>query len=197
MTNKNNDHLSKTDQELVALAIKRTDDFKYLIDRYEAKLLRYIRRLSNFSSEDSEDLLQEIFIKVYQNLNSFDDSLKFSSWIYRIAHNQIISQYRKTKSKCKDLEIKADETLVNNLASEFDLKEMIDQKLTSEKLFKLINNLDKKYKEVLILRFFEDKDYREISDILQKPAGTVAALINRAKKQLKHLLLKKRLIFNI
>ncbi|PIU78076.1 MAG: hypothetical protein COS72_03485, partial [Candidatus Moranbacteria bacterium CG06_land_8_20_14_3_00_43_56] len=97
----------KTDEELVALTLKNQDFFSCIVERYEAKLTRYIRRISAATQEDAEDLLQEIFVKVYRNLYGFDPSLKFSSWIYRIAHNQVISQWRKTKSRPQVLKFEA------------------------------------------------------------------------------------------
>ncbi|MCD4760742.1 hypothetical protein K8R42_02475, partial [bacterium] len=71
----NIDKLSDTD--LVKLVLKDQENFSYLIKRYQSKLLRYIRRISGLNIEDAEDVLQDVFIKVYQNLNSFDTSLKF------------------------------------------------------------------------------------------------------------------------
>jgi len=87
----------KEDSELVELSLKKQDYFYCLILRYQEKLLRYIRRISASSKEDAEDILQEVFMSVYKNLNDFDNSLKFSSWIYRIAHNKTVSHWRKQK----------------------------------------------------------------------------------------------------
>ncbi len=84
----------KTDIELVRLTLTNQENFLYLVNRYDKKLLKFIQRISGLRLEDAEDLLQEVFIKVYQNLNDFDQDLKFSSWIYRIARNQAICYYR-------------------------------------------------------------------------------------------------------
>ena len=80
-----------TDEELVSLSLKDSKSFGELIRRYEDKFGRFVRRKAILSKEDTEDLLQDIFIKIYLNLNAFDKSLKFSSWGYRIAHNETIS----------------------------------------------------------------------------------------------------------
>lgn len=178
---------SKTDEELVALALKNQDFFSCLVERYESKLMRYIRRISAATQEDAEDLLQEIFVKVYRNLNDFDPDLKFSSWIYRIAHNQVISSWRKTKSRPQVVKFEADEDFLKFIASDVDLARDTERKFTGEQVRKTINDLDEKYKEVLVLKFLEGKDYQEISDILEKPLGTVATLINRAKKQFRKI----------
>lgn len=175
----------KTDQQLVSMALANPHNFLYLMNRYEKPLIFYIRRISQFSVEEAEDILQEVFIKVYKHLNAYDPKLKFSSWIYRITHNQVISKFRKTKARPDQVSWDMDESLLNRLAADFDLEYDIDLKLFSQKIFNILNNLDDKYREVLILRYFEQKDYSEISDILKKPSGTVATLINRAKLKLK------------
>jgi len=185
----------KTDEELVALTLKNQDFFSCIVERYEAKLTRYIRRISAATQEDAEDLLQEIFVKVYRNLYGFDPSLKFSSWIYRIVHNQVISQWRKTKSRPQVLKFEADEDFLKFIAADEDLAGNIERKFTGEEVQDVISRLDGKYKEVLVLKFLEEKDYKEISDILRKPLGTVATLINRAKKQFAKVVKEKEIKF--
>lgn len=166
--------------------------------RYEQKLLRYINRMTNVSLEGAEDILQEIYIKMYRNINGFDTSLKFSSWIYRIAHNEIISQHRKKKSRIKTVSLEGSDSdeeggLINILQATVDIKQELISKETSQKVREVIDVLPFKYREVLILRYLEDKDYNEISDIIQKPKGTVATLLNRAKEQFKITAIKYKL----
>ncbi|MBA7577494.1 hypothetical protein ES708_19347 [subsurface metagenome] len=84
-----------------------------------------------------------------------------------------------------------DKDLNNILESTLDVENTSLQKLTYKQILKIINRLPLKYKDVLILKFMEGKDYREISDILHKPMGTIATLINRAKKSLKQELKKE------
>lgn len=153
----------------------------------------YIKRITNASTEDAEDILQEVFIKAYQNLNDFDQSLKFSSWIYRITHNHTISHYRKNKKSQQDISLEDNEIIYEKLAADLNIKEETDQTLLKEKIKTLLSKLDRKYREVLILKYLEDKDYTEISNILKKPMGTVATLINRAKNKFKELATKNNL----
>ena len=176
----NKDNLN--DEDLVKLTIEDQENFLYLIKRYEAKLGRYVRRIAGLGKEDTEDLLQDIFIKTYQNINSFDKDLKFSSWIYRIAHNEVIDNYRKKQSRPQGASFDV-ENLLNNLASEFNITKDLDHKYLQANISQVLNSLDLKYREVLVLKFLEEKEYKEISDILKKPMGTVATLISRAKKQ--------------
>ncbi len=158
--------------------------------RYEAKLLNYILKISNINREDGEDVLQEVFIKAYQNLNDFDLNFKFSNWIYSIAHNTTISAFRKKKVRPQTVPWE-DKDLNNILESTLDVENTSLQKLTYKQVLKIINQLPLKYKDVLILKFVEGKDYQEMSDILRKPMGTIATLINRAKKSLKQELKKE------
>lgn len=183
----------KKDEEIVPLILQNQDLFLYIVRRYEDKLARYITRISGLGKEDVEDLLQEVFIKVYQNLNDFDTSLKFSSWIYRIAHNETISNYRKIKSRPVGVSYDDDPALANQLASKADFVKEIEKEYDAKVIRSVLAKMDKKYKEVLVLRFLEEKDYNEISDILQKPIGTVGAMINRGKQQFRNIIKRERI----
>ena len=182
--------INKTDEQIVVLTLNNQDYYLCLMKRYEAKLLNYILKISNINREDAEDILQEVFVKAYQNLNDFDLNFKFSNWIYSIAHNTTISAFRKKKVRPQTVSWE-DKDLNNILKPTLDLEDTNLQKLTYKHILKVINQLPLKYKDVLILKFVEEKDYREISDILHKPMGTIAALINRAKKSLKQGLEKE------
>jgi RNA polymerase sigma-70 factor (ECF subfamily) len=180
-----------TDEELVRLSLGNKKIFYYLIKRYERKLLRYINRISDITQPESEDILQDIFIKVYCNLNGFNQKLKFSSWIYRIAHNEIINFYQKNKSRLQKSHLQLNHSDINNLSHIINDESYPYQALISrekaDKIKELLEKLPHKYREVLVLRYLEGKKYTEISDILRKPPGTVAILINRAKSKFKNL----------
>jgi RNA polymerase sigma-70 factor, ECF subfamily len=173
----------KSDEEIVLMALENQADFLYIIKRYKEKLFRYVLRISNLDPEEAEDILQEVFMKVYQNLNDFDHSLKFSSWIYRITHNQVISNHRKIKARPEKAVFDLDDEIIKNIAAEFNLVKDFDDKILEANISKVLNNLNIKYREVLILKFLEEKSYLEIADIIKKPVGTVGSLINRAKKE--------------
>jgi len=173
----------KNDLQLVSLSLKNQEYYYCLMKRYEIPLMNYVRKLSGMSQSDVEDVLQEVFILAYQNLNDYDRQFKFSSWIYRIAHNQTVSILRKRTKNYQD--ISWDEHDLDQLVqSDFDLEQSLFQKIDHRNLLQSIDTLPLKYKEVLLLKFIEEKDYQEISDILRKPMGTIGTLINRAKKKL-------------
>ncbi|HOX10380.1 MAG TPA: RNA polymerase sigma factor [Candidatus Moranbacteria bacterium] len=174
-----------TDEELVAKTLKNPEIYALLVERYEKKLLRYIMRILSGTKEDAEDILQDVFLSAYKNLNDFDQDLKFSSWIYRIAHNKVISHFRKVTARPKTMTYEGDSQLLNILASEEDIAKSMEKRHDAAEVRDVLDELDEKYREALVLKFLEEKDYKEISDILEKPMGTVATLINRAKKQFK------------
>ncbi|MDD2680953.1 MAG: RNA polymerase sigma factor [Patescibacteria group bacterium] len=181
-------NLELEDADLVRLSLDDQDKFSYIINRYQEKLARYLRRLGVSNEEDVKDLLQDIFLKVYLNLNEFDQDLKFSSWIYRIAHNQAISNYRKKQVRPEIHAFPIDNINFDILADDIALDEISDKHLRQELISRGLEKISIKHREILILKFFEDKSYQEISDILKKPSGTVASLLNRAKKSLKNAL---------
>ncbi|MDD5551833.1 MAG: RNA polymerase sigma factor [Candidatus Pacebacteria bacterium] len=184
----------KTDEELAYLTLKDEDYYLCLMQRYEEKLLRYIHRISGLFEKDAQDILQETFIKVYKNLNDFDKKLKFSSWIYRIAHNEVISNWRKRKARPKMIFIE-DNDFLESLSSEFTTDIHLEKKYKKETVKKVLKNLDQKYKEILELKYLEQKDYKEISDILKIPMGSVATLLNRARERFKKEVKEKNITF--
>jgi len=184
-----------SDEELVQKSLQNIDYFAYIYERYEQKLIRYILRISSFSFSEAEEVLQESFIKAWQNLNEFDADLKFSSWIYRIVHNTTISEWKKSHSKGKDKKRDISEDIFNNLPSSLDIPKELDRKLHQSDIKKILKSMPEKYREVLILKFLEEKNYQEISDILRKPKGTVATLIHRAKQNFIYVARKYHISF--
>ena len=169
------------DEALVPLAIADDRYFGILVDRYEPRLRRYVMRFINCSTEDAEDILQDTFINAYRNLNGFDTGLKFSSWIYRIAHNEAVSHLRRVTSRPA---MPWEDDKLEALASEVDVERELHRTMDNATIRAAVDRLDTKYREALVLRYFEDKSYEEISDILRKPTGSVSSLITRAKRLL-------------
>jgi RNA polymerase sigma-70 factor, ECF subfamily len=172
-----------TDADLIKQAKKNPESFGILMERYQGPLFHYIRRMAQLPKEDTEDLLQEVFIKIYQKLNEYDKALKFSSWVYRVAHNHVIDYFRKANARPRTNALKEYEWEKMIKASIHIEKEIMDKDCV-EKIKKCIQTLPLMYKEILILRFIEEKEYEEIMDILKKPKGSVATLIRRGKELL-------------
>lgn len=178
----------ESDEHLARLATTDQTAFAILLSRYEAKLYRYIRRQTDAPHEECEDILQEVFLKTYRYLHSFDPSLSFSTWIYRIAHNETISHFRKRSVRPRTIPEEEGELYLQNIATEIDMIEEIDTKALQHSIRESLSKLGPKYTDVLILRYLEEKSYEEISDILKLPIKTVGTRINRAKSKLKTLL---------
>jgi len=183
------DHLLEnsimTDTELAALSLYNQEYFGILIERYEEKLRRYVRRITYVSDEDQEDILQNVFLKAYINLNGFNKKLSFNSWIYRITHNEVIDWSRKEKTRKKYGYYDHDDELFTWTEDTQHFLKELDVRDRKVEVGKILERLDLKYREILVLRFMEGQSYRDMSDILKKPEGTIATLVNRAKQSFK------------
>lgn len=173
------------DLGIIHKALAETDYFSCLYERYEAQLLRYVRRVAPFSEEEAQDVLQEAFIKIWRHLNAFNPQLRLSSWMYRIVHNEAVSTLRKKTSFGKDHLLAMDESLQARLAAEWPDLSYSDETEDQENAIRsALAELPLPHREVLVLRFMEDMSYEDISDVLKIPEGTVATRLNRAKKAL-------------
>lgn len=183
-----NDSRPETTDEELALLVRQGDKEKFglLMERYSPKLFRYGRKfLSN--TDNIEDMVQEVFIKTYENIQSFDTSQRFSPWIYRIAHNTFVNALRKNLKAPLyffDLDAIVSHSFYENPSPEEDeekrkIKPMIDAGLAQ---------LSPKYREVIVLHYLEELGYQEIADILHVPIGTVGIRLKRAKDKLKDVL---------
>lgn len=177
---------AQEDKILVANSLVDPNNFRLIVEKYQAPLIRYVKRLLSVPTEDVEDIVQEVFIKVYQNLNGYNPELPFSSWIYRISHNAAISFYRSTKKHKTDMSVDAEENeaLINSLELSVNPKNQIEAALLMDHARQAINALPKTLRDVSLLRFLEDKSYQEISDILRMPIGSVATAVARARKKI-------------
>ncbi len=173
------------DNILVKRALIEPDDFAYLIEKYQSKLFRYIQRTLYVNREDVEDLLQEVFIKTYRNLNSFNSKYKFSSWIYRITYNTCISYYRSRQKNKELMTVQLDSKDVSKLVAEEDIEAEAIREYDTKAVAAALASLAENYRNAIVLRYIEELDYQEISEIMQIPTGSVGSLINRGKAILK------------
>ncbi len=162
-----------SDEELVDYVRKKDkESYAEVIRRYKDKLLRYALYLTE-DEDKAEDVVQESFIKAYVNLNGFDTRKKFSNWIYRIAHNEAMNVLNEKKQAVLNGDVDFD--------SGVDLENELVEKELKDKARYCLKRLPVIYREPLILYFFDEKSYEEISDVLRIPVGTVGTRINRAK----------------
>lgn len=169
-----------SDEKVVEIVIKKDKQaYEELVGRYEKKLLRYAKRLIG-NEHDADDIVQDSFIKAYVNLKGFDTKRRFSSWIYRIVHNEAINKI-KSKKRFLSLEFPS---FSKKLSYTEDHIEKMNKKSIKKLINKSLSKLDIKYKDPLVLYFLEEKSYEEISDILRIPLNTVGTRISRGKKML-------------
>lgn len=175
-----------TDEDLVSEIISGQKElFYHLVIRYEAKLKRYILTVTNRRNE-VEDILQTVFLKAYKNLPTFNKGLKFSSWLYRIAHNESINLIG---SGFIQRVVSMPEWF--DIGHRDSIEEKIDDEQIKRKLKGCVELLDIKYKEPLILFYYEEKTYEEISDILRISIQSVGVRIHRGKSQIKKICYEK------
>lgn len=170
-----------TDEAIVELVRSKNPEFyAEIVKRYQAKLLRYVQTMTSHYDQ-ATDVVQETFIKAYQNLNSFKTTKKFSSWIYRIAHNQAINEIKKRKREHSLEQHQWPEEIFQDST---DLQQQIEDKEVIKMVQAGLKKLPVKYKQVIALKYLEEKSYEEISDILRLPINTVGTNLSRAKKML-------------
>lgn len=169
-----------SDEEIVEKTRSENQDlYAILLVRYEKKLMRYATHLV-YDKDIAFDIVQNAFIKGFINLHGFDTKKKFSSWIYRIVHNEAINSIKKNKKEVsmpEGIDFKSDEDITENFI----------HKENSIKVEKCLAKVPVLYREPLNLFFLEEKSYEEISDILRIPMGTVATRISRAKIVMKNI----------
>lgn len=164
--------------------------FDEIVYRYKDRLVNFLFRYTG-NRDDSEDLAQDAFIKLYRSKHLYQEIAKFSTWFYTIAIN-VAKTYIKKKSKLSTLSI-SDYDPEND--KDFDIPanvlepdEETNARLENYYIQKAINSLDDTYKEAIILRDIQDLDYKEIAKILDIPIGTVKSKINRGREKLKVIL---------
>lgn len=178
--------LKETDEQIARKVQEGQEEaFGELIERFQDKLLRYARKFL-IDPDDAQDIVQDVFIKAYENIQSFDVSRRFSPWVYRIAHNEFVNALKKKANRPVIFAVDFDTLFPHLTASDTadsaalarDLRVMLDRHL---------RELDPKYREPLILYYLEGMDYKELSDILQIPISTVGVRLARGRRLLKEI----------
>jgi RNA polymerase sigma-70 factor (ECF subfamily) len=179
------------EKELVRQAQNVPDAFAQLYDHYYPKIFGYtLRRTANL--EAAQDITSETFFKALRKLWQFQwRSISFSAWLYRIAINEINQYFRKANYRrsvsLEELQehgfepISTDDIESELIEAQEQLKRHQDFLEVQEKIVKLPS----KYQEVVTLRFFEQKQIKEIAEILGKKEGTIKSLLHRAVEQLR------------
>jgi RNA polymerase sigma-70 factor (ECF subfamily) len=168
-----------------------------LMERYHGPLFNLLYKMVR-SKEETEDLVQEAFMKAFSSLASFNEEFAFSTWLYKIAINNTIDHLRKKKLRTYSLD-KPIQSQEGELKRELpDVHSSTDHDLLSTEKSRLISHaieeLPEKYRQVILLRHSEELSYEEIAEITEVPLGTVKARIFRAREMLKRKLKDKLLL---
>ncbi len=193
---KNASASSLEDDALVSEALAgREDSYSKLVDKYQKPLYFHIRKMIK-EVELVDDLVQEVFMKAFHNLNSYSNEYAFSTWIYRIATNHTIDYLRKKKLQTLSIDqpyTTKDGDMEIQLPDEsFSTDEPVMKKERKAIVQEAIDDLPEKYRLVIEMRHMEEKSYQEIAEILDLPLGTVKAHIFRARELLYKALIDKR-----
>lgn len=172
------------DCDLVTRAVSgREDGFEELVRRYQRPIAAYVYRMVG-DYESALDLTQEVFIKVYGSLSRYRPEFKFSTWIYKIAHNSAVDHLRRTSTREQSLVMESD-------GVQYDLP-LESKRLTPEQesireerraeIERVVRQLPSTYKELILLRHAHDMSYDEIADVTGLPLGTVKNRLFRARE---------------
>ena len=179
------------EKQLVERAKNDTEAFGELYDEYYSKIFGYVLRRTA-SIEIAQDVTSDVFFKALKNLGQFRwRGVPFSSWLYRIATNEIANHFRKSKHGQFSLEEVSNSISISDPSAETEfLKAEAELKRHEEflSLHESISKLSVKYQEVITLRFFENKQVKEIGEILGKRQGTVKSLLHRGLEKLRKLM---------
>jgi RNA polymerase sigma-70 factor (ECF subfamily) len=181
------------DGAIVARVLSGEEDlFEVLVRRYQARVVSHVSRMVGVR-EDAIDLSQEIFLKVFQALNRFNPSYKFSTWLFRIAGNAAIDHLRKRRLRTVPLETPDPEGGPGPYPGEqrstgLDPYGELRNTERGEAIMRAIGDLPPDFRELIALRHFAGLSYEEIASVKDMPLGTVKNKLFRARAVLKERL---------
>jgi RNA polymerase sigma-70 factor, ECF subfamily len=186
---------SLADGELITRALAgREESFEELVRRYQRPIVAYVYRMVG-DYDSALDLTQEVFIRIYNSLGRYRPEYKFSTWIYRIAHNAAIDHLRRSdNSRTEDLEVEGEggQTFQRPLASKAPTPEQLSERNERRvEIEEVIRQLPPAYRELIVLRHAHDFSYDEIAEVTGLPLGTVKNRIFRAREAMRAQLVER------
>ncbi len=179
-----------TDEDLIA-RFQNGDEYAFdeIVNRYKDRLLNFVFRFIG-QIDESEDIVQDTFLKVYKNKNSYENIARFSTWIYTIAGNLAKTELRKRKRRrIFSISKMGIDDKEFELSSTARTPEENTESIFNEKIIhNAIQKLPDKFRTVIILRDIQELSYDEISKIIGVPLGTIKSRVNRARLKLRELL---------
>jgi RNA polymerase sigma-70 factor (ECF subfamily) len=184
---------SISDLDLVkSAALGREEDFEALVIRYQRQIVNYIFRIIG-DYDAALDVTQETFIKVYNFLNKYSTEYKFSTWLYRIAHNAAIDHLRRNSVQSQSIETEnADGTYQLQLeCSQPGPEKLRERSEWRAELQDVVRCLPASYRELIVLRHSRELSYDEIAEVTGLPLGTVKNRLFRAREMMREILLER------
>ncbi|MCI8342198.1 MAG: sigma-70 family RNA polymerase sigma factor [Firmicutes bacterium] len=157
--------------------------FEEILGRYKNLVYSVVLRMVN-DAEDANDIAQDVFVKIYKNLDKYSPEYKFSTWVIKIATNTVIDFRRKKKPDCVDIDDIAFEP-----ADKETPESSFSKKESRQELLKAVEKLPDMYKVLIILYHFEDMSYQEIADVVGISLSKVKNRIFRGRKILKDIII--------
>jgi RNA polymerase sigma-70 factor (ECF subfamily) len=162
--------------------------FRGLVELYHRPILGFVSRMVGGDLSLADDLAQDVFLRAWRHLGEYDPSRKFSSWLFKIAHNRTIDQLRRAKLRFTlPLGVDEDEEGIGDVAAPEESSSPLRRAEAAE-LQRLVQEsvagLRPAYREILLLRFEQDMQYDEIAGVLGIALGTVKVQLHRARKAL-------------
>lgn len=175
------------DCDLVTSAIEgREDGFEELVRRYQRPIAAYVYRMvGNYDA--ALDLTQEVFIKVYSSLERYRSEFKFSTWIYKIAHNASVDYLRRSASREQALtsEVDGEEREITVMSRKLSPEQEYAMEERRAEIERVVRQLPAVYRELIILRHQHDLSYDEIAEVMSLPLGTVKNRLFRAREMMR------------
>jgi RNA polymerase sigma-70 factor (ECF subfamily) len=175
------------DCELVARAIRgREDGFNELVRRYQRPIAAYVYRMVG-DYDSALDLTQEVFIKVYRSLERYRPEFKFSTWIYKIAHNASVDYLRRSASREQAItsEVDGEERELTVMSRKLSPEQEYAVEERRAEIERVVRQLPAVYRELIILRHQHDLSYDEIAEVMSLPLGTVKNRLFRAREMMR------------
>ncbi|MBX7171908.1 MAG: sigma-70 family RNA polymerase sigma factor [Pyrinomonadaceae bacterium] len=178
-----------TDGELIVKAISgREDSFEELVRRYQRPIINYVfRMLGNYDA--SLDVTQEVFIKVYNSMARYSAEYKFSTWLYKIAHNASIDYLRRHHNHEQSLEVENEEGTyqIQYESKHLSPEQERERSEWREEIATVVKRLPAGYRELILLRHTQDLSYDEIAEVTNLPLGTVKNRLFRAREMMREI----------
>src|SRR6476659_9782523 len=181
------------DSELVQSTLAGRDSgFEELVRRYQRPIAAYVYRMVG-NYESALDLTQEVFIKVYNSLNRYRSEFKFSTWIYKIAHNAAIDHLRRHAVREQTLSgsVECERREVTIESKRLTPEQESERKERRMEIESVVQLLQPAYRELIVLRHSHDLSYDEIAEVTGLPLGTVKNRLFRAREAMRDLLVQR------